>query len=69
MDDEESVAPPCKQSNAKHRKSFDASWQEQFSLLIYVPEDDDGEVLFIMSEAQHNNNKHTLGKHTLSYAS
>lgn len=38
--DEESQAPPCKQSNAKHRVSFDPSRQEQFSWLVYVPEDD-----------------------------
>ena len=41
--DEESEAPPRKQTNAKHHMSFDPSWQEQFSWLIYVPEDDDGE--------------------------
>lgn len=41
--DEESEAPPRKQTNSKHRMSFDPSWQEQFSWLIYVPEDDDGE--------------------------
>ena len=41
--DGEPEAPPRKQTNAKHRMSFDPSWQEQFSWLIYVPEDDDGE--------------------------
>lgn len=41
-EDESAPQPARKQSNAKHRSKFDPSWKEQFSWLLFVPDDDDG---------------------------